>query len=137
MAGFEFSPEAREKIVDLAWDFWVAGKAAVVKEAIQANTPVGVHTAHPGELRSSIHYRSLGRGSTRTVRFSADSDHAVVNHDGHGVLTPRQAVAMVFTARSGDKVFATRVRAVEGSKFFTKTLHELGFSRVTERSGRG
>lgn len=111
---------------------WELTKGPIVKAAIQANTPV-----ETGELRGSITYRSLGVGGSRTIRFSASSDHAVVNHDGHGVLTPRQAIAMVFTGRDGSKVFTTRVRAVEGSKFLTKTLHELGFHGVSERSGRG
>lgn len=130
MSQFAFGATARFKIVEIAMSGWERTKAPIVKEAIQANTPVD-----SGELRNSITYRSIGTGGERTIRFRASSDHAVVNHDGHGVLTPKQAIAMVFS-RGGEKVFTTRVRAVEGSRFFTKTLHELGFSQVTERSGR-
>jgi len=109
-----------EGIANHVWVLWAKTGGPALVTAARAE--VGVDT---GELRDSIEFRSTGllRG-----KLTATADSAVVHHEGHGVITPKNpdGVLSWLNKMSGDRVYAKSVRAVEGNPFLLNAARKLG-----------
>jgi hypothetical protein len=93
-----------------------------------AQTLVGVNT---GRLRQAIGFTVTPLPPTRVrTRVSANTNYAMVHHQGHKVIRPRRAKLLRWKNKRGEYVFAKKVRAVAGTKFLTRAVQAVTGKRV-------
>lgn len=103
-----------EALFDDVWTQWV-GTGGVALEAA-AKADVGVKT---GELRDSISFRST---SNRSGELRATAPHAIVHHQGHGEILPKDPDGVL--AWMGR--FAKSVGPVAGNPFLLDAARQIG-----------
>lgn len=125
MSRVEFRDDAAERVAKIAWNTWIKNNRTDVRRAVQDKTPVDL-----GGLKGSVNTRVMAKEGplgTDVLRVEANAEYAAPVHQGHGLITPKNASVLSWLDRlTGQRVFAKFVRPVKGRPFILDGLRQLG-----------